>query len=89
MQGIRHRFHVGFDGGLRRPVGTAANMLSADQNTAPVDDYLAVELATGKRAKIDEKAVPGIVVSRFGVIPKQGQPNQWRLHCVMCQWMML
>lgn len=62
VQGIRYGFHMGFDGGLCRVIGTAGNMLSAVQNPAPVDDYLVVKLATGRIAEVDGT---GIVVSRF------------------------
>jgi hypothetical protein len=54
-------------------------MRSAEQNPAPVEAYLATELAAGRIAEVDQRYAPGIIVSRFGVIPKQGQLNQWRL----------
>lgn len=45
-----------------------------------MDDYLAGELAVGRIAKVDHLHALGIVCSRFGVIPKRGQLNQWQLN---------
>ena len=47
IQGIKHGFHIGFDGGLCTPIGSVTNMRSAEQNHASVDDYLTAELAAG------------------------------------------
>ena len=75
MRGIREGFHVGFNGTLCSPVGTPSNMHSAEQNPAPVEAYLATELAAGRIAEVDQQYASGIIVSRFGIIPKRGQPN--------------
>ena len=40
LQGIKHGFHIGFDGHRCTPKGSATNMRSAELNPAPVDDYL-------------------------------------------------
>ena len=79
VRGIREGFHVGFDGTLCSPVGTPSNMRSAEQNPAPVEAYLATELAAGRITEVDQQYASGIIISRFGVIPKRGQPNQWHL----------
>ena len=36
-------------------------------------------ISAGRIAEVDSRHASGIVFSRFGVIPKRGQPNQWRL----------
>ncbi len=41
--------------------------------------YLATESAAERIAEVDQRYTPGIIVGRFGVIRKQGQPNQWCL----------
>ena len=62
-------------------------MASALANPGPVDAYLETELeawqTTGRQladnCMVSEEDGRGVVVSRFGMIPKRGQPNQWRL----------
>ena len=45
-----------------------------------MDEYLAEELQAGRIVgPLDPNQLLGAQVSRFGVIPKAGQPNKWRL----------
>ena len=56
------------------------NMRSALENPYPVDEYLAEELQAGRIVgPLNPNQLVGAQVSRFGVIPKTGQPNKWRL----------
>ena len=72
-------FHIGFD----RTVTCKAvqkNMKSALGNTTPVDEYLTTELQAGRIVgPISPAEVSQLQISRFGVIPKTGQPGKWRL----------
>ena len=77
LSGIRNGFHIGFDRrhSCQRSTG---NMQSAILHSQPVEDYLNTELRAGRiiGPLSDTKSVQ---VSRFGVIPKAGQPDKWRL----------
>ena len=53
-------------------------MQSAITHPKPVEDYLQAELQAG-RIVGPLPATVAIHTSRFGVIPKSGQPNKWRL----------
>ena len=79
LQGLTQGFHIDFDRELKcRPAKN--NMKSALQNPDPVDKYLAEELQAGKVVgPLDFDQLEGTQVSRFGVIPKAGQPEKWRL----------
>ena len=79
LEGIAHGFHIGFDRRhICRPAGS--NMKSAIDNPRPVQEYLDKELAAGRIiGPFDPQSVQGAQVSRFGVIPKSGQPGRWRL----------
>lgn len=79
LQGLTHGFHVGFDRGVKCK-SSRNNMRSALENPYPVDEYLAEELQAGRIVgPLDPAHLDGAQVSRFGVIPKTGQPNKWRL----------
>ena len=54
-------------------------MRSAVTNPTPVDEYLQEELENNRIAKVQPPVSPRVVINRFGLIPKQGQPNKWRL----------
>ena len=49
-------------------------MQSAMIHPKPVEDYLQTELEAGRIIG----PLPDTVSSRFGIIPKSGQPNKWR-----------
>jgi len=55
------------------------NCRSAHDHPEVIDRYLANELALGRVAGPFPDNFPGIMISRFGVIPKSGQPGKWRL----------
>lgn len=55
-------------------------MKSALDNAEVVLDYIHTEcLARRLVGPFDPQMLPGIHVSRFGVIPKSNQPGKWRL----------
>ena len=77
LSGIRNGFHIGFDRrhSCQRSTG---NMQSAILHSQPVEDYLNTELRAG-RIIGPLSDIKRVQVSRFGVIPKAGQPDKWRL----------
>ena len=77
LSGINQGFHIGVDRN-HAIKSTKGNMQSALSHPKLVDDYLCTELEAGRIAG----PIPNsshIQVSRFGVIPKSGQPGKWRL----------
>ena len=77
LSGIAKGFHIGVNRLLtcKRAKG---NMHSASLHPTPVEDYLRTELQAGRiRGPVPDN--PLIQISRFGVIPKSGQPGKWRL----------
>ena len=55
-------------------------MKSADEHHQVVSDYLEAEQCCGAvLGPFTKKEVPGVHLSRFGVIPKSHQPGKWRL----------
>ena len=75
--GIRQGFRIGFrsDHKCKRAAG---NMRSATENPKPVEDFVQTEVKAG-RIIGPLPDMHHIHISRFGVIPKQGQPGRWRL----------
>ena len=75
LQGLTQGFHIGFNRELKcRPAKSAL------QNSDPVDKYLAQELQAGRVVgPLDFDQLEAAQVSLFGVIPKAGQPEKWRL----------
>jgi hypothetical protein len=52
---------------------------SAYEHAAVVPDYLSNECAVGHiLGPFQQPPIPSLVVSRFGVITKRGQPKKWR-----------
>ena len=79
LKGIKEGFRIGFD---RRVKLTSArkNMVSAVEHPEVVDEYLLKERKRGVLlGPFQKEEVPEVVNSRFGVIPKGGQPGKWRL----------
>ena len=58
-----------------------SNMLSAEEHPEIVTDYLREELALGWLVELNAYTARsiGVHTSPFGVIPKKGKPNKWRL----------
>ena len=55
------------------------NMSSTKINAKVVDDYIQEELDSRRLITIPHDSIPGIQLSPFGVTPKRGQSNKWRL----------
>lgn len=80
LTGLREGFHIGFDASSVSLQSSSSNMRSALEHPSVVDDYLQVEVSCGRVAgPFATPPVPGLHVSRFGVIPKNNQPGKWRL----------
>ena len=77
VTGIKEGFRVGFrrDFKYKRASG---NMRSAILNPKPVADFIHAEVQAG-RVIGPLQDIREVHVSRFGVIPKLGQPGKWRL----------
>ena len=59
----------------------SANCQSARVHPYVVDTYLASERASQRVAGPFDVDLPGVMINRFGVIPKSGRPGKWRLIC--------
>ena len=81
VNGIREGFRIGFE--YRRFGGTLSsdrNMRSALEHPDVVDEYLAEERRRGHvLGPFAQLPACPLIVSRFGVIPKRGRENKWRL----------
>ena len=77
LTGVTQGFRIGFNRQhkCRRATG---NMSSAISNPQPVSDFIGTEMQAG-RSIGPLSDIPQVQISRFGVIPKQGQPGKWRL----------
>lgn len=72
-----HGFRVGYKREVVPLVSAKRNMLSAEANTAVVEDYLAKEVKLSRVVAVSAEA--RVHISRFGVIPKGNQPRKWHL----------
>ena len=80
LRGIQEGFRVGYNYERGSCTRAKSNMLSAAQNPEVVEQYLAKEVRLGRVVgPMRADALPGVQVSRFGVIPKSHQPGKWRL----------
>jgi len=78
--GITHGFCLGFKPQQNQLKSTKQNLSCTLQHPETVKNYLAEEITLGKVVGPFQKSlVPQAHVSRFGVIPKNHQPNRWRL----------
>ena len=75
--GLAQGFRIGFDRVKVQCVRAKNNMQSALQHSLVVKDYLQYEIALGR--VIGLSRVPSIQINCFGVIPKNHQPEKWRL----------
>jgi len=79
VRGLEQGFHVGFKRGGRLQ-SCKKNMLSASEHPEMVQKYLQEECQMGRvLGPFDLGELPGVHVSKFGVIPKSNQPGKWRL----------
>ena len=67
-----------------QPVLSCRNMRSAGENPHVVANYLEAELLAGRLVRVDPSADLRVHLSPFGVIPKRGQPDKWRLINDLC-----
>ena len=80
LQGITEGFRIGFAYGTLHLKSAKSNMHSALEHPEIVNEYIAKEIREGRVAgPFQLQQVPKVQVSRFGVIPKNHQPNKWRL----------
>ena len=79
LRGIKEGSRLGCD----KPVtlkSARRNKLSAYQHAGVIDAYLANEVRLGPVAgPFDVPPKQDLHVSSFGVIPKKGQPDKWRI----------
>ena len=78
INGITNGFRIGFNY-TSTLVPARRNMSSTKINAKVVDDYIQEELDSRRLITIPHDSIPGIQLSPFGVIPKRGQSNKWRL----------
>ena len=80
IDGLTNGFKIGFNNPTCKFHSAHRNLAGALQHPKVVDDYLKAEIAelcvVGPFHKAD---IPDAHISRFGVIPKQHKPNNWRL----------
>ena len=79
LDGINHGFRIGFSYSNHTCRSAKRNMLSATQNPAVVEKYLAEECAKGRVIGPLAKGTGHLHINRFGVIPNPNQPGKWRL----------
>ena len=79
LEGISQGFKLGVDYANNSFKSAKANMRSALTNPGPVNEYLTKELEANRVVPVPSEQAKGVHVSRFGVIPKSGQPGKWRL----------
>ena len=72
-------FHIGFN--YSSPLLPACRNMSSVHNNSTVVDNTCIkeELQEGRLVTIPSNSLASIQLSPFGVIPKHGQPNKWRL----------
>ena len=80
ITGVSSGFCIGFKQSPNPLKSAKCNLSCALQHPETVERYLAEEIALGRVAgPFQQSSVPQAHISRFGVIPKNHQPNKWRL----------
>ena len=81
LQGVVHGFRIGFNyGDYLLQISARKNLQSAGEHPEVIDRYLQKEMDEQRVVGPFSRAmVPGLHVSRFGVIPKSHQSDSWRL----------
>ena len=78
--GISQRFHIGFKQQANSLKSSKQNLSCAHQHPETVEKYLTEEIAMGRVAgPFNQSLVPHAHMSCFRVIPKNHQPDKWRL----------
>lgn len=81
LDGIKNGFRIGFQYVSHSCRSSTQNMASALEHPHIIGDYLGTECALGRIVgPVPLTFIPGMQVSRFGVIPKK-QVGKWRLIC--------
>ena len=81
VDGIKNGFRVGFDcSHFSATKSCSRSMQSAYDHPTVVSEYLRDECTQGRiLGPFGRPPIPSLKVSRFGVIPKRNQTNEWRL----------
>ena len=80
LRGLRLGFRISFQHGKGMCTSAKSNMLSANQNSGVVDDYLQKEMRLGRViGPMGREELPEAQLSRFGVIKKLHQPGKYCL----------
>ena len=80
LQGLQEGFRLGFRHAGSEPVSASSNMQSASQKPEVIDSYLKKEVELGRVVgPLEGSEFPEVHVSRFGLVPKNHQPDKWRL----------
>ena len=80
ITGISQGFRIGYNTGQSSLKSASRNLPCASHHPEIVDQYLAEECAQHRvGGPYNSTLAPDVHVSRFGVIPKNHQPNKWRL----------
>jgi len=80
INGITRGFRIGFKSSPKPLKSAKRNLGCALQHPDTVSQYLADEIAHNRVAgPFQRSIIPEAHISRFGVIPKNHQPNKWRL----------
>ena len=80
LTGLREGFRTGFVASSVSLRSASTNMSSALVHPSVIDAYLETEVSCGRVAgPFTTLPCPELHISRFGVIPKNNQPGQWRL----------
>ena len=80
INGIVEEFRIGFRQQQEQLQSAKRNLSCALQHPDTAKSYLNEEVSVGRVAgPFPRSLVPHAHVSRFGVIPKNHQPNKWRL----------
>ena len=80
--GLRGGFRIGFQRNKVSLQSAKKNMASENAHQDVVSAYLDQELKSDRIALVGSQELAqrlGVHVSPFGVIPKKGKPNKWRL----------
>ena len=80
LQGLSEGFRIGFNYQHTVLKSARKNLACAISHPSVVDEYLQAEVKLSRVAgPLASSSLPEIHYSRFGVIPKNHQPNKWRL----------